>query len=242
MGRRPARCYRQSKGKPYPKSRFCRGVPDPKIRIYDVGMKRADVDVFPHCVHLARQGAGGSKRRRPRGAWCASARARSRTGLGQRAPLRVHGRRQQGRAVRPLPPGRQLQAGCAVKIQAMWQLTSLDCSALSSSTQTQQRLIVRPRGCGARLGERRLCFSGAGGGPHRRWLPILCDDPPLSLITCLCGCGAPLQLGEGERVVRGAGGGPHCRQQVHGQGASGRAGVWHTRRGPCATVAEQYAA
>jgi len=53
MGRRPFRCYRQSKGKPYPKSRFCRGVPDPKIRIYDVGMKRADVDVFPHCVHLA---------------------------------------------------------------------------------------------------------------------------------------------------------------------------------------------
>lgn len=53
MGRRPARCYRQSKGKPYPKSRFCRGVPDPKIRIYDAGMKRADVDVFPCCVHLA---------------------------------------------------------------------------------------------------------------------------------------------------------------------------------------------
>ncbi|KAG2490121.1 hypothetical protein HYH03_011427 [Edaphochlamys debaryana] len=53
MGRRPARCYRQSKGKPYPKSRFCRGVPDPKIRIYDAGMKRADVDTFPCCVHLA---------------------------------------------------------------------------------------------------------------------------------------------------------------------------------------------
>ena len=57
MGRRPARCYRQSKGKPYPKSRFCRGVPDPKIRIYDAGMKRADVDMFPCCVHLARCGA-----------------------------------------------------------------------------------------------------------------------------------------------------------------------------------------
>lgn len=54
MGRRPARCYRQSKGKPYPKSRFCRGVPDPKIRIYDAGMKRADVEVFPACVHMAR--------------------------------------------------------------------------------------------------------------------------------------------------------------------------------------------
>jgi len=53
MGRRPARCYRQIKNKPYPKSRFCRGVPEPKIRIYDVGMKRSDVDMFPLCVHLA---------------------------------------------------------------------------------------------------------------------------------------------------------------------------------------------
>eukprot|EP00201_Polytomella_parva_P022418 CAMPEP_0175038668 /NCGR_PEP_ID=MMETSP0052_2-20121109/2_1 /TAXON_ID=51329 ORGANISM="Polytomella parva, Strain SAG 63-3" /NCGR_SAMPLE_ID=MMETSP0052_2 /ASSEMBLY_ACC=CAM_ASM_000194 /LENGTH=229 /DNA_ID=CAMNT_0016300127 /DNA_START=56 /DNA_END=746 /DNA_ORIENTATION=+ len=53
MGRRPARCYRQSKGKPYPKSRYCRGVPDPKIRIYDAGMKRADVDFFPLLLHLA---------------------------------------------------------------------------------------------------------------------------------------------------------------------------------------------
>mmetsp|Transcript_17210 Transcript_17210/g.58860 ORF Transcript_17210/g.58860 Transcript_17210/m.58860 type:complete len:231 (+) Transcript_17210:53-745(+) len=52
MGRRPARCYRVIKNKPYPKSRFCRGVPDPKIRIYDAGMKRYDVDVFPTCVHL----------------------------------------------------------------------------------------------------------------------------------------------------------------------------------------------
>ncbi|KAG1660035.1 hypothetical protein FOA52_010020 [Chlamydomonas sp. UWO 241] len=52
MGRRPFRCYRQTKGKPYPKSRYVRSVPDPKIRIYDVGLKRADVDTFPHCVHL----------------------------------------------------------------------------------------------------------------------------------------------------------------------------------------------
>eukprot|EP00954_Amorphochlora_amoebiformis_P022174 1351467-Amorphochlora_amoeboformis.AAC.2 len=40
------------KDKPYIKSRFCRGVPDPKIRIYDVGNKGADVDLFPLCVHL----------------------------------------------------------------------------------------------------------------------------------------------------------------------------------------------
>ncbi|KAK6143221.1 hypothetical protein DH2020_023569 [Rehmannia glutinosa] len=52
MGRRPARCYRQIKNKPYPKSRFCRGVPDPKIRIYDVGIKKKGVDEFPFCVHL----------------------------------------------------------------------------------------------------------------------------------------------------------------------------------------------
>lgn len=29
-------------------------MPDPKIRIYEVGMKRVDVDAFPYCVHLAR--------------------------------------------------------------------------------------------------------------------------------------------------------------------------------------------
>jgi len=52
MGRRPARCYRYCKNKPYPKSRFNRGVPDPKIRIYDLGRKRANVDEFPLTVHL----------------------------------------------------------------------------------------------------------------------------------------------------------------------------------------------
>lgn len=52
MGRRPARCYRYCKNKPYPKSRFCRGVPDPKIQIYDVGRKDAPTDDFPLCVHL----------------------------------------------------------------------------------------------------------------------------------------------------------------------------------------------
>jgi large subunit ribosomal protein L10e len=48
----PARCYRQIKNKPYPKSRYCRGVPDPKIKIFDVGMKKKGVDEFPSCVHL----------------------------------------------------------------------------------------------------------------------------------------------------------------------------------------------
>nr|GAT51665.1 60S ribosomal protein [Mycena chlorophos] len=52
MGRRPARCYRYCKNKPYPKSRYNRGVPDPKIRIFDLGRKRANVDEFPFCAHL----------------------------------------------------------------------------------------------------------------------------------------------------------------------------------------------
>jgi len=52
MGRRPARCYRYCKNKPYIKSRYCRGVPDPKIQIFDVGRKNAPVEDFPLCVHL----------------------------------------------------------------------------------------------------------------------------------------------------------------------------------------------
>ncbi|KAF8536000.1 ribosomal protein L10e/L16 [Trichophaea hybrida] len=52
MARRPARCYRYCKNKPYPKSRFNRGVPDPKVKIFDLGRKRAGVDDFPLCIHL----------------------------------------------------------------------------------------------------------------------------------------------------------------------------------------------
>jgi large subunit ribosomal protein L10e len=52
MGRRPARCYRYQKNKPYIKSRYCRGVPESKIRIYDVGAKKAPVDNFPFVAHL----------------------------------------------------------------------------------------------------------------------------------------------------------------------------------------------
>ncbi len=52
MGRRPSRCYRYQKNKPYIKSRYCRGVPDPKIRIFDVGAKKAAVDLFPFVAHL----------------------------------------------------------------------------------------------------------------------------------------------------------------------------------------------
>ncbi|KAL0328930.1 UNVERIFIED_CONTAM: 60S ribosomal protein L10 [Sesamum calycinum] len=42
----------RNQGKALPKSRFNRGVPDPKIRIYDVGTKKKGVDEFPLCVHL----------------------------------------------------------------------------------------------------------------------------------------------------------------------------------------------
>ena len=52
MARRPARCYRYCKNKPFPKSRYNRAVPDSKIRIYDLGRKKASVDDFPLCVHL----------------------------------------------------------------------------------------------------------------------------------------------------------------------------------------------
>jgi len=52
MGRRPARCYRYCKNKPYIKSRYLRGVPDPKISIFDIGSRRASTDSFPLCVHL----------------------------------------------------------------------------------------------------------------------------------------------------------------------------------------------
>jgi len=40
------------KNKPYIKSRYCRGVPDPKIRIYDIGNRKAAVEDFPLVVHL----------------------------------------------------------------------------------------------------------------------------------------------------------------------------------------------
>ena len=52
MGRRPARCYRYCNGKPWPKSRYNRGVPDPKLRIYDIGAKKATFDQLPICIHL----------------------------------------------------------------------------------------------------------------------------------------------------------------------------------------------
>lgn len=48
----PARCIRFQKNKPFIKSRYCRGVPDPKIRIFDCGSKAASVDLFPFVAHL----------------------------------------------------------------------------------------------------------------------------------------------------------------------------------------------
>eukprot|EP00284_Hemiselmis_tepida_P015897 CAMPEP_0174925616 /NCGR_PEP_ID=MMETSP1355-20121228/8040_1 /TAXON_ID=464990 /ORGANISM="Hemiselmis tepida, Strain CCMP443" /LENGTH=242 /DNA_ID=CAMNT_0016171559 /DNA_START=40 /DNA_END=768 /DNA_ORIENTATION=+ len=52
MGRRPWKCSRYCKNKPYIKSRYCRGVPEGKLKIFDVGKKRVTCDVFPACVHL----------------------------------------------------------------------------------------------------------------------------------------------------------------------------------------------
>ena len=47
MGRRPHRCYRVIAGKPFPKSRYNRGVPDGKIRAWDIGFKRGTHDALP---------------------------------------------------------------------------------------------------------------------------------------------------------------------------------------------------
>merc|ERR1711907_508164 len=52
MGRRPSRCYRYQKNKPYPKSRFNRGVPDANLRMYACGSKKKKHEVFPACAHL----------------------------------------------------------------------------------------------------------------------------------------------------------------------------------------------
>ena len=48
----PARCYRYCKNKPFIKSRYCRGVPESKIRIYDNANKLAGPDEFPYVCHL----------------------------------------------------------------------------------------------------------------------------------------------------------------------------------------------
>lgn len=52
MGRRPGRCYRYQKARGYIKSKYCRGVPDPKIRIHDAGKKKAHADEFPKLIYL----------------------------------------------------------------------------------------------------------------------------------------------------------------------------------------------
>lgn len=52
MARRPARCYRYCKNKPFPKSKYNRGVPEPKIQMFDLGKRNAPVEQFPLCVHL----------------------------------------------------------------------------------------------------------------------------------------------------------------------------------------------
>jgi len=52
MGRRPAKCYRLISKKAYVKSRFCRGVPESKIAIHDLGNRKATVEVLPARVNL----------------------------------------------------------------------------------------------------------------------------------------------------------------------------------------------
>lgn len=52
MGRRPAKCYRLISKKAYVKSRFCRGVPESKIAIHDLGNRKAGVEMFPARINL----------------------------------------------------------------------------------------------------------------------------------------------------------------------------------------------
>ena len=52
MGRRPGRCYRYYGSRPYPKSRFNRGVPDPRLQRYETGIKSAAPEDLPICVKL----------------------------------------------------------------------------------------------------------------------------------------------------------------------------------------------
>uniref|UniRef100_A0A671DHQ7 Uncharacterized protein n=1 Tax=Rhinolophus ferrumequinum TaxID=59479 RepID=A0A671DHQ7_RHIFE len=60
MGRRPARCYRYCKNKPYPKSRFCRGVPDAaricanKYMVKSCGKDGFHIRVRLHPFHVIR--------------------------------------------------------------------------------------------------------------------------------------------------------------------------------------------
>ena len=44
--------FRGLKNKPYPKSRFNRSVPDPKLKIHNTGNRKAHVDTFPACLVL----------------------------------------------------------------------------------------------------------------------------------------------------------------------------------------------
>ncbi|KAF7693603.1 60S ribosomal protein L10-1 [Cucumispora dikerogammari] len=52
MGRRPARCYRQCQAKPFVKSQYVRAGLEPKIKIHDLGDKKAVVSEFPLSYHL----------------------------------------------------------------------------------------------------------------------------------------------------------------------------------------------
>nr|AGM32151.1 60S ribosomal protein L10 [Coptotermes formosanus] len=52
MGRRPAKCYRYIRSKPFPKNKYNRGVPDPKIQRFETGNRVAKTADFPVCVKI----------------------------------------------------------------------------------------------------------------------------------------------------------------------------------------------
>ena len=57
MGRRPARCYRYCKNKPYPKSRYNRGVPDSKVRYNTVAILGHQLNSSLRSVSLTSAGS-----------------------------------------------------------------------------------------------------------------------------------------------------------------------------------------
>jgi len=49
---RPAKCYRDVKKKAYTRQKYMRGIPGPKITIYDMGLKTGGIEQLPLQVSL----------------------------------------------------------------------------------------------------------------------------------------------------------------------------------------------
>ncbi|MHA1471382.1 MAG: ribosomal protein L16 [Candidatus Asgardarchaeia archaeon] len=52
MPRRPSRCYRYFDTPPYTRKEYIRGVPQPKIQIFDMGSKNKEFPIYLTLVYL----------------------------------------------------------------------------------------------------------------------------------------------------------------------------------------------